>query len=44
MEKIGNAELNPFKEQIELLTEVFKGRQDELQKTSDFITTNNKGF
>ena len=42
--KIGNADLNPFKEQIELLTEVFKGRQDELQKTSDFITTNNKGF
>ena len=40
----GGEELQSFKDHIEILTEVFKGRQEELQQISDFITNNSSGF
>ena len=40
----GGEELQSFKDHIEVLTEVFKGRREELQQISDFITNNSSGF
>lgn len=40
----GGEELQSFKDHIEVLTEVFKGRQEELQQISHFITNNSSGF
>ena len=35
--KIGNVDMDPFRQQVEMLTEVFKGRKEELSKISTFL-------
>ena len=42
--KIGGAELDPFRERIEALTEVFKGRTRELEKLAEVLTETRRGF
>jgi hypothetical protein len=41
---IGNVELDPFKQQIDLLTEVFKGRKHELAQIASFLNTEENQF
>ncbi len=42
--KLGGADLDPFRERIEVLTEVFKGRTAELQALATFLAENDRGF
>ena len=42
--RIGGADLDPFRERIEALTEVFKGRTAELQALATFLTETDRGF
>lgn len=42
--KIGNVDMEPFRQQIELLTEVFKGRKTELRNISSFLKSESSGF
>jgi hypothetical protein len=42
--KSDGEEFRSFKEHIEMLTEVFKGRKEELKHVSEFLETNEKGF
>lgn len=42
--KIGSVELDPFKQQVDLLTEVFKGRKKELNQIASFISEENNQF
>lgn len=42
--KIGNADLDPFRQQVEMLTEVFKGRKEELGKIANFLSEENHRF
>ena len=42
--KLGGADLDPFRERIEALTEVFKGRIKELQGLATFLTETDRGF
>jgi hypothetical protein len=37
--KIGNIDMEPFRQQVELLTEVFKGRKNELSDIASFLTS-----
>lgn len=43
-QKLGGAELDPFRERIEALTEVFKGRLPELQALATFLDETDRGF
>ncbi len=36
--EISNVDMDPFRQQVEMLTEVFKGRKQELEQISEFIT------
>lgn len=42
--KIGNVDMEPFRQQVEMLTEVFKGRKDELNKIATFLSNDEHRF
>ena len=42
--KIGAVDMDPFRQQVEMLTEVFKGRKEELAIISSFLTVDSDRF
>jgi hypothetical protein len=42
--KIGSVDTEPFKQQIESLTEIFKGRKSELSQIASFLTSDSLSF
>jgi len=42
--KIGNVDMEPFRQQVEMLTEVFKGRKTELGNIASFLSDENNRF
>ena len=42
--KIGNVDMEPFRQQVEMLTEVFKGRRKELGDIAHFLSDDNRRF
>lgn len=42
--KIGAVDMDPFRQQVEMLTEVFKGRKEELNTISSFLTNESNRF
>ena len=42
--KIGGVDMEPFRQQVEMLTEVFKGRRKELGDIANFLSDDNQRF
>ena len=42
--KIGSVDMEPFRQQVEMLTEVFKGRRKELGDIANFLSDDNQRF
>lgn len=42
--KIGNVDMDPFRQQVEMLTEVFKGRKNELGQIASFLSDEQMRF
>jgi hypothetical protein len=42
--KIGNVDMEPFRQQVEMLTEVFKGRRKELGDIANFLSDDSQRF
>jgi hypothetical protein len=42
--KIGSVDMEPFRQQVEMLTEVFKGRREELKDIAHFVSDDDQRF